>query len=224
MFFQKRVLVLGSAVLCMALASHANLLQNGSFENGAFVPSEPSSMLLGVGSTTITGWEVIDRGLAWDLTPNPYNLTATDGSYFLDLTGDIDNAPFAGMQQTVATTIGGQYELTFDIGSDIYYDAIGSQGPVPLIPVSIFATAGSTSQLFTTPTPTGINEWHSFTLDFTATAASTTITLEGQATENIAYIGLDNVSVELVPEPGTLALFAGSGLLALFGWRRSRKT
>jgi hypothetical protein len=36
---------------------------------------------------------------------------------------------------------------------------------------------------------------------------------------------LDNVTVEIVsvPEPSTLALFSGSGLLALVGWRRSRK-
>jgi len=221
MIIQKRAIVLGIAALCMALNSHANLLVNGSFENGNFVPSEPGSMLLSAGATDITGWTVIGGGLAWDGPTNPYNLTASDGNYFLDLTGDYDAAPYGGVQQTIATTIGGQYELTFDIGTSTTYDS--NEGSVPLIPVSVLATAGSSSQLFTTTTPTGINQWESFSYDFTATSASTLISLQGQATENIQYIGLDNVSVQLVPEPGTLALFAGSGLFALIGWRRSRK-
>jgi hypothetical protein len=56
-----------------------------------------------------------------------------------------------------------------------------------------------------------------------ATSVTTTISLDGQASTDEKYIGLDNVSVVPIPEPGTFALFGGSGLLALVGWRRFRK-
>jgi hypothetical protein len=221
----KRFCALAAVVLGVGLTSHAaNLLTNGSFEDGIFVPSEPGSMLLSAGATDITGWTVINGGLAWDGAANPYNLTASDGNNFLDLTGDYDAAPYGGVQQTVATAIGFQYQLTFDIGTSTTYDS--NEGSIPLIPVSIQATAGSSSETFTTATPTSINQWESFTLDFTATSASTVILLEGQASENIQYIGLDNVSLEAVPEPSSLSLMlllAGPGLLAFAAWRRLRK-
>ena len=217
----KRFCAIAAAVFGIGFASHANLLTNGSFESGNFIPDANDTMSLLPGATDITGWTVENAALAWIGPSNPFSLSASDGSYFLDLTGYHDNAPFAGVQQTIATTIGAQYQLTFDIGSDINYDS--DEGSVSLIPVSILATAGSSSQLFTTTTPTGINQWESFSYDFTATSASTLISLQGEATENVQYIGLDNASVQLIPEPGTLALFAGSGLIVLVGWRRSRK-
>jgi hypothetical protein len=178
-------------------------------------------MLLPTGATDITGWTVIGGGLAWDGTANPYNLTASDGNYFLDLTGDFDSAPYGGVQQTVATTIGQNYQLSFDVGTSTTYDS--DEGSVPLIAVSIQTTAGSSSDLVTTTIPDSINEWQPFSFDFTATSASSTISLVGQASENIQYIGLDNVDLEAVPEPGTLTLLASSGLLVLVSCRRFRK-
>jgi hypothetical protein len=219
--FMKRVLAFSAVVLGLVLPLHANLLFNGSFELGSFVPTEPGSMLLSPSATDITGWTVIDSGLAWDSPANPYGLTASDGSYFLDLTGDFDSSPFGGVQQTVATTIGQQYQLTFDIGTDVSYDS--NEGSIPATPVSIFVTSGSSSGTFTTVTPTANNLWESFTYDFTATSTSTLISLEGQASQNIQYIGLDNAVLLPVPEPGTLMLLGGSGLLALVARRRLRK-
>jgi Protein of unknown function (DUF642)/PEP-CTERM motif len=200
----------------LGLTSHAaNLLTNGSFELGNFVPSEPGSMLLSAGALDITGWSVINGGLAWDGPSNPYGLTASAGSYFLDLTGDYDHSPYGGVQQTIATTIGGQYQLTFDIGSSTAYDNNGG-----LIPVSIQANAGASSGTFTTATPTSASQWQAFSFNFTATSTTTLISLDGQASKNIQYIGLDNVDIEAVPEPGTLMLLAGPGLLALVASRR----
>ncbi|HEX7470737.1 MAG TPA: PEP-CTERM sorting domain-containing protein, partial [Verrucomicrobiae bacterium] len=116
-------------------------------------------------------------------------------------------------QTTIPTTIGDQYQLSLCIGTSPIYDSA---------PVSILVTAGSASTTFTS-TPLNVNQWETFTFDFIATSSSTSLSLAGQASTNVKYIGLDNVSVVPIPEPGTFALFAGSGLLALVGWRRFRK-
>jgi hypothetical protein len=146
---------------------------------------------------------------------NPFSLSASDGSYFLDLSGYHDNAPYGGVRQsqTVATTIGAQYRLAFDIGTSPAYDSA---------PVSVQVTAGTASATFTS-TPLNVNQWDSFVFDFYATSANTTIALDGVAATNQKYIGLDNVSMTLIPEPSTLTLLAGPGLLAFVAWRRLRK-
>ena len=216
MAFIKRSFILAAALLGVGLSSHANLLINGSFEQGNFVPTEQGSMLLGVGATDITGWTVENGGLAWDGPTNPYGLTASDGSYFLDLTGDHDNIPYGGVvqSQTISTTIDAVYQLSFDLGSDSHYDTTA---------VGVQVTAGSASETFTSSLPVNRNQWQTFTFDFTATSASTSISFLGEADTNQKYIGLDNVSVVEVPEPGTLTLVAGPGLLVFAVWRRLRK-
>ncbi|MGD0260638.1 MAG: DUF642 domain-containing protein [Verrucomicrobiota bacterium] len=216
MAFIKRSFILAAALLGVGLSSHANLLINGSFEQGNFVPTEQGSMLLGVGATDITGWTVENGGLAWDGPTNPYGLTASDGSYFLDLTGDHDNIPYGGVvqSQTISTTIDAVYQLSFDLGSDSHYDTTA---------VGVQVTAGSASETFTSSLPVNRNQWQTFTFDFTATSANTSISLDGDASNYQEYIGLDNVSVVEVPEPGTLTLVAGPGLLVFAVWRRLRK-
>jgi len=70
------------SVVCVVPAAHANLLTNGSFELGAFVNQGNETMVLNVGSTTITGWAVVTDQLAWIDTGNPWGLSAQDGNRF----------------------------------------------------------------------------------------------------------------------------------------------
>lgn len=73
------------ALLLGAAAAHANLLSNGSFESGNFVNQGSDTMSLAVGSTTISGWTVVTDTTAWIGPTNPFGLSASDGSFFLDL-------------------------------------------------------------------------------------------------------------------------------------------
>ncbi len=208
--------------LCTALfaatAAHANLLSNGSFESGAFVNQGNDTMSLAAGSAVISGWTVATDTTAWIGPTNPFGLSANDGSFFLDLTNYQPGAPFAGMTQTIATTPGAIYALSFDLGGSTFWGR----------PDAITASAAGTSATFTTPSTGTNNDWQHVSMQFTASSSSTTVLLQGAAGLN--YIGLDNASVDFVsapavPEPGTWALMlAGFAVLGTVVRRRARSS
>ncbi len=203
------------ALFSLALAfygqpAQANLLTNGSFEDTTgFVGDTNDTMILPMSSTTMTGWTVITAPIAWIGPTNPFGLTASNGSYFLDLTSYNDSSPFGGVQQSISTVSGQAYTLEFDLGS-----ALG-QG----LPDAITATTGLISQTFTSTNTTSTNAWEHEIMTFTATSGTTLISLRG--VEGIHYIGLDNVSVSpvAVPLPGAVLLLGG-GLLRLVCYRK----
>ena len=207
-----------AAALGVATSPQANLLTNGSFELGAFVNQGNDTMSLAPGSTVITGWTVVTDTTAWIGAANPFGLSASDGSFFLDLTNYQAGSPFAGMSQTIATIPGATYSLSFDLGSSTVWGR----------PDSITASAAGTVQTFTAPTTGGTNDWQSVLMQFVASSATTTVLLQGASGFN--YIGLDNVGVEFVsgpgprpiPEPTTLALL-GLGLASLAVVRRRKQ-
>jgi Protein of unknown function (DUF642)/PEP-CTERM motif len=206
-----------AALLGTGGAHALNLLTNGSFEDTTnFVNQGNDTMDLVVGSTLMPGWTVSgSHYVSWIGPTNPFHgLTASDGSYFLDLTGYIFGAPFSGVSQTIPTQAGATYLLTFDLGSDPFW---GLQDGVS---VSAGSVAGS---VFTsTNSGTQNNLWQAESLSFAATGSSTTITLIGNSGDN--YIGLDNLSAvqtsSSVPEPSTwVMMLVGLGGLGFAAYR-----
>lgn len=215
------LLFAGAAYMVLApTMAEANLLTNGSFELGTFVNDGNATMVLPVGSTTITGWTVVNDQLAWIDTGNPWGLSAQEGNRFLDFTAYPTGAPFGGVAQDIATVVGQQYKLTFYLGS--YTQRWG--GP----PVSILANANGTTQTFTVSTTSTASTWTPFSLLFTATSTTATIALTGTA--GFQYIGLDNVSVDPtgpigeVPELPTLTTIGAGTALLVIGRIRKRRS
>ncbi len=188
----------------------ANLITNGSFESGGYVPSSNDTMTLFVGSTAMDGWTVNNDLIAWIGPANPWFLTANEGDFFLDLTDFSTGSPFGGVSQGITTDVGQSYELSFDLGSSNRWGR----------PSAIEASAAGSTNIFTSSLVGGLSDWERFSMVFTADTEITTIFLTGIIGSQ--YIGLDNISVRsvsVIPEPVALWLF-GSGLIGLIGMKR----
>lgn len=196
-----RLLLLGASLFVLsAPANAAQLITNGSFETATGIGSD---VTLAPGATNLTGWTVIGSGnLLWCVNGGICSFAASDGKYYLDLTGLINVAPYAGVKQSIATLPGASYTLSFDLGARS--DAV---------PVGLTASAGATSALFST-TSAG---WTRHSLAFVATGATTLISLVGASVGGSGLaLHLDQVSVvgDSLPEPADWALMlAGLGLV-----------
>jgi hypothetical protein len=121
-------------------------------------------------------------------------LTAAQGSDFLDLTGSYDSPPYGAVFQTITTSIGQQYQVSFELGSDAYWDAYygGGTFTAPVVAVSLNGVVAFSA---TNNFPDLSNYWQTWSFYFTATATNTTLMFTGANSSRIAYIGLDNVIV-----------------------------
>jgi hypothetical protein len=207
--------------------ANANQIVNGSFENTSktFVGDGNLVDELSSGSSAISGWTTINGvPTAWIQNGNPYGISASNGSYFLDLTGYSNSGTYGGVSQSFATVAGSSYVVTFDLGYG--GNSTGYDGPV-----SVLASAGGSSGTFTSASGfANPAVWDPEMFAFTATGSSTTLSLIGKSTAGGFYIGLDNVDVELasttttsssVPEPGTYTfLLTGMSFLGYAARRR----
>lgn len=206
---------IGAAVLSAVPACAQNLITNGSFEQGNYSWNGSNGESLSTGSTAITGWTVIEAELAPIKNGDAYGMVAEDGDISLDLTGYHDSSPYGGVEQSLGTTIGQGYVLQFYVG-------VLNGGSIYQSPNSVDAIINSSDVgTFTNSSTASGQQWALETYRFTAASASTTIGLIGHSSGGGQYIGLDNVSLEAVPEPSGLVLAAGS-ILGLLGFRRRR--
>lgn len=167
-----------------------NLVLNGSFE--APVVPAASFTSFARGSSGITGWTVVG-GIGTSVsvinrlyTSGGFSFPSQDGAQWLDLTGLVVNQ-VEGVQQTVPTTAGARYLLSFWIGN------VGpGYGTTSTVEVDVNGvSAGS----FTNSTPATTLRWQQFSFSFTATGTSTTLAFLNKDPAGDNSNGLDNVSL-----------------------------
>lgn len=213
-------------ILSAAGAHAATLLTNGSFETPVVAAGNFTS--IPVGSALLTGWSVIGPAgaavspVSTTFSQNGVAFVAQDGAQWLDLTGFNVNST-EGVSQSVATTAGNQYQVSYFVGNTTGGGIFGTSSTVNVLinGVQTFSDTNSTVS------PASQN-WQQFTHTFFASGASTTLAFVNADPASDNNNGLDNVvlldlgPVGAVPEPETYALLlAGLGLLG-FTARRSK--
>ena len=219
----------GAAVmLAFGGAAEAATIANGSFEGG---PTAGGNQEVLIGGTAIPGWTVVNqsgtttsggKSIAW-LGDGAYGFNTPFSTDYLDLTGYSGSTDDSGVAQTIATEIGAAYRLSFYVGG---YQGYG--------PNSVRVSAGGQQAVLSDPITDGITAgrtvWTLQNFDFTATSASTMLSIVG-INSGQDFIGLDNVSISggpvvaAVPEPASWAMMIiGLGMVGTGLRYRKRKT
>jgi hypothetical protein len=208
---KKAFLIAACALAICGPASAANLLVNGGFE----ASNSPTA--------TPPGWTNIghsDGVISYTI----FNTPAYDGDFFYDLGGfgDPPGPVGDGIEQTVATTAGTTYRLTFGLTSESGPGAGPSQIEILIGSQSTFF------DLISGNIPLGV-AFTTHTIDYVATGASTTI----QFIETLNISGgnndpmIDGVSFGVpsgsVPEPAAWTLLIGGFGFAGAALRRRRE-
>jgi hypothetical protein len=178
-------------VLLVPAQAQTNLIKNGSFETP--IVATGSYELFKTGST-FTGWKVVGAAgnvaiVSGTYTQNGYSFPAESGKQWLDLTGNRSNSA-TGVAQTVATTPGGRYLLTFYVGN--VYDPGGIFGTSSTVKVYVNGV-----HVLTAKNSLGSGQkklvWEKFATTITTSSTATKISfINGDpATDNSN--GLDNI-------------------------------
>ncbi|MGO9107622.1 MAG: PEP-CTERM sorting domain-containing protein [Thermoguttaceae bacterium] len=198
----------------------AGLISDGGFEDPVLSPGAVSQFTPGQsigGAWTVLGNQGTNVNLVQTTYSEPLNnvtaFNAEEGLNSVDLTGTTNQGPSVGIEQSVATTAGQQYALSFFVGR--VTPTSGPGGPYSLPATVDLSINGGTSISFTNSNITdGMVNWMQLSDTFVATGSSTTIAFLNGEPAGDNFAGLDNVVLTPSPEPTTLALL-GSALLGL---------
>lgn len=211
-----RILILLVGLCLGAVLCRGQLIVNGDFESPVL-----GSNLNFSGAISFTGWagqSTGGSGNAGLVVGENFGLAPLDGNQAFSFNG---NDPAAGtyIEQTIATTIGAEYTVTFHLAR-----SNSLSGTLEARFVAYGAGDGELVNSF--HYPAAVNTWQQNTATFVADSTSTRLRWTDTSTSNpTADLFIDGVSasVSAIPEPGTYAAWAGA--LALVGvvWNRRRR-
>jgi hypothetical protein len=212
---------LAVSMLILALAAHAQA--SPIVVNGGFEADDWTNGGIGfVSHPTVTGWTVTGPADPYPFGINNISVFGPTpfGHQFLVM-GGFGTGGGEAKQTISGFTLGLTYELTFSISSE----SIGSGANVMVSDIGSPTPALG----FTAPAAThlqGWDVWKTFTYDFVAGGATSTIDFLDTGNIVSGDIGLDNVSIAAaaVPEPSSLMLLAlGAAGMFGYGWRMAKQ-
>jgi hypothetical protein len=171
-----------------------------------------------VAATTFNGWTVggVDVAIVSDNFPNT---PAQSGHQWLDLMG-LDQGG-GNITQTIATTAGQQYNVSFWVGNVTSLPGTSSTVEFRVDENLVLTATNSTN-------PSLVQSWQQFTTSFIASGPLTVVGFFNADVLPDVNNGVDNIlittDVANTPLPAALPLFAGGlGAFGWLGWRRKRK-
>lgn len=191
-------LLAAAVVLAASTSANANLITNGSFEDPSQAPGSYGTY------SSITGWTAVAPG-SIEVRNNLVG-TAQDGVNFVELDADFNSTMF----QTVATTSGATYELSY------WYSPRVDQ---PITTNAISAFWNDRELTISRANGGSVNNWVELIFTVTGTG-SDKLTFAAGGTSDSLGGNIDNVQLNAVPVPAAAWLFTSA--LGLFGFARRR--
>lgn len=178
-----------------------NLITNGSFESP--VVSQTGYTEFPVGDSALTGWTVFGPSgmnvavVGGSLTSSGVTFPAQDGVQWLDLSGT-NSRTTEGVQQSVTTIAGRQYQLSFYIGNTTGGGVFGSTSTVEVLVDGTVAFTDTNSTVNATSLT-----WQQYSHAFVATGSTTTIGFRNADPASDDNNSLDNVVLTEVSQAPT---------------------
>jgi len=215
----RNLVVLSLAVL--STASYGNLISNGGFEANTVYPGPT------LGGDPADGWaiesitpDVWDNGGVDGIAPGTFgyfpHVTAYEGTNWASLAG------FSGVSEAMSATpvalSAGQYTFS----AALIYDEHNPLGYVNPAGVDVYLKQGAGAYALAgiLAANTGPDQWELRSLNIQITTSDTYTFMLAIRAVDPAYVGIDDVQFNPVPEPATMAAL-GLGAAALI--RRRRK-
>ncbi len=183
-FYVTAVFIFGQSL------AHANLLNNGSFEQANISNGSDWASLSAGDDTSLPGWTVVDAGLEWVKAGIPLSGNsgpAAEGAYMVDL-NNYRSTDGGGVQQSFDTVVGSTYLVEF-YGSTMKSNDRDGTGVIEVF-------IGDEHYTYNIKTDSPTLEWTYFSFSYKATENVTTLKFSTSTNSFRHFAFIDGVSVK----------------------------